>query len=92
MLHLDIKMSENNSVFVLYFIELCPYIIPNVSNNVQTQRNLIVLFKVFKLVRLILSPIANFQGNTTKLLLLIIYYSYHQTTCFVFSLFLLRDL
>ena len=30
-------MCENNSTFVLYVVELCSYIIPNVSYNVQTR-------------------------------------------------------
>ena len=32
-----IKMSKNNSVSVIDIVDLCAYIIPNVSNNVQTQ-------------------------------------------------------
>lgn len=31
------KMSQNNSIHVIEFVELCLYIMPNVSNNVQTQ-------------------------------------------------------
>lgn len=30
-------MFNNNSTFVLYAVELCPYIIPNVCNEVQTR-------------------------------------------------------
>ena len=32
-----IKMSKNNSISVIDIVDLCAYIIPNVSNNVQTQ-------------------------------------------------------
>lgn len=31
-------MSKNDYTFLIYVDELCTYIIPNVSNNVQTQR------------------------------------------------------
>ncbi len=34
-------MSKNNCIFVIYFVKLCPYIIPDVSNNVQTQKPVI---------------------------------------------------
>ena len=33
-------MLKNNTVFVMYSTELCAYIIPYVSSDVQTQRNL----------------------------------------------------
>lgn len=33
-------MSKNSSTFVKWFVELCAYIILNVSSNVQIQRNL----------------------------------------------------
>lgn len=38
--HFHIRMSKNNCA--IYFVELCLpiYIIPNVSNHIQTQRNL----------------------------------------------------
>lgn len=38
-MHLSIKMSKNGETFVTYFVKLCTYIVPNVSKNVQTQRN-----------------------------------------------------
>lgn len=31
------EMSKNDKTYVTYFVELCGYIIANVSNNVQTQ-------------------------------------------------------
>lgn len=31
-------MSENDKTFVIYFVELCSYIILNVINNVQTKK------------------------------------------------------
>lgn len=31
-------MSENDKTFVIYLVELCTYIIPNVINDVQTKK------------------------------------------------------
>lgn len=31
-------MAKSSQTFLVYFAELCTYIIPNVSNNVQTRR------------------------------------------------------
>lgn len=31
-------MSENDKTFVIYLVELCSYIIPNVINDVQTKK------------------------------------------------------
>lgn len=33
-------MSKNDWFFVLYFIKLCTYIIPDVFKNVQTQKRM----------------------------------------------------
>ena len=39
-------MSKNNNTYATYLVGLCSYIIQNVSNNVQTQRNPCILFEV----------------------------------------------
>ncbi len=46
---------------VIYFAELCFHVIPNISNNVQTQRKSVLLFKL--ILHFILLPIVNFGGN-----------------------------
>lgn len=39
-IHIHIKMYFfKNYIFVVFFVQLCSYIILNVSNNVQTLRN-----------------------------------------------------
>ena len=35
-----IQISRNYLAYVIYFVWFCTKIIPNVSNNVKTQRNL----------------------------------------------------
>ncbi len=50
-------MSKNIYVVVLYFVELCTYIIPDVSNNVQTQKS-VPLFRTTMLF--VLWPFSNF--------------------------------
>ena len=37
-------MSKNDYTYVIYFVELSTYTILNVSNNVQTQKNLLFYF------------------------------------------------
>ena len=34
-----VQMSKNSCIKHEYFVDLCTYIVQNVSNNVQTQRN-----------------------------------------------------
>lgn len=35
-------MSKNNGTYIIYFVELCTYIIPIVSNNFQTQEKSLI--------------------------------------------------
>lgn len=47
-------MSKNDLTFFTFFVDLYNYIVPNISNNFQTQRHLYDLVKVT--VRFIWSP------------------------------------
>ncbi len=60
---IDISMLEylrNDSIFALYVVELCSYIVSNVSNKVQIQKFCHFIQSFIK------SPIANFQGNSSQ--------------------------